>query len=457
VVDWLKFAEVLDELAQRPSDAKLVGALRRHWGNGLASSLCSIASLQAKARSKLGEGVWWVTPRALQQATAWQVAQQKAKWFADRPVDDLCCGLGGDAVRLAERGSARAIDLNGDLLEMARANLAYRGFSIDQARTVCADVRSVRPTGGSLMHLDPDRRVGDKRRTQPDDYEPPWVDVLELLDRYAGGIVKLAPLAQLDQVFASQVHRIWISLQGSVREQSVLFGETIQHAGEQLSRDHGADRARLRRAAEKNLPTLFPTSPGYSCCAGPGERILESAGRLTWPPGGLLPGMRSAISLGHDGGATVFVEPAAAGWTVSVDQPQEYLIDPDPAIRAAGLTESFAGIHGLATLGGPSGFLTGDELPRESASREMAVVGRVIWSGACDDRKLRRELRSRNLFPQTIKVRGTDHDPEHWCKRYRSCGDQPVTLWIGRTSARRFAALTDAVIVDKASNSMVNP
>ena len=66
----------------------------------------------------------------------------------------------------------------------------------------------------------------------------------------------------------------------------------------------------------------------------------------------------------------------------------------------------------------------------------------VIWSGSCDDRKLRRELRQRDFHPAVIKVRGTDHNPEQLTRKYRKCGEQPVCLWIGRGKDRVVAAIT---------------
>ncbi len=119
------------------------------------------------------------------------------------------------------------------------------------------------------------------------------------------------------------------------------------------------------------------------------------------------------------------------------------LVDPDAAIRAAGLTETFARMHACKILGSPSGFLTCDDSALITPSiSPMVVTGTVIWSGSCDDRKLRKELRSRGVYPAIIKVRGTDHDPAMLAKRYRKCGDEPVTLWIGRTGSGVFAAIT---------------
>ena len=94
----------IEQLAGRDAEnAKVIEGVRRQFGSELADLIVRAARLQPKARLKLGPGFWWVTDRSLQQATAWQVAQLKAHWFGDRLVHDLCCGIGGDAVSLAER------------------------------------------------------------------------------------------------------------------------------------------------------------------------------------------------------------------------------------------------------------------------------------------------------------------------------------------------------------------
>ena len=121
--DLTEFVSLIAELASHPADAIKLGDYRRRFGTEQTSMLVSVASLQSKARKKLGEGVWFVTPRSLQQATPWQVAQHKAKWFARRGVFDLCCGIGGDAVRFAQRGPVVAIDTDREVVRMTQANL----------------------------------------------------------------------------------------------------------------------------------------------------------------------------------------------------------------------------------------------------------------------------------------------------------------------------------------------
>ena len=199
-------------------------------------------------------------------------------------------------------------------------------------------------------------------------------------------LVKLAPAADLDPDPVNSAHRCWISLQRTVREQTLLTGLAIDRAG-------------------------------------------------------LKPNERSAAVVRADGTTAWYRTRSCSDEPLgTANVPLKVLIDPDPAIRAAGLTESFARDHELRLLHRASGFLTGDEFTSEL--NLLATVGEVFWTGACDDRKLRRELRAHDVYPQTIKVRGTDHDPAVLVKRYRDCGQTPVTLWIGRAGRRMFAAMT---------------
>lgn len=204
-------------------------------------------------------------------------------------------------------------------------------------------------------------------------------------------VVKLAPAAKIDDADVRGSHRCWLALGGSVREQSLLCGAAVDLAG-------------------------------------------------------LQPDARSAVSLATDGSASWFtpnVDDLEPSGVDVCDKPLTVLVDPDASIRAAGLTETFARKNSFKILGSPSGFLTCDESALITPSISPLVVsGDVIWSGSCDDRKLRKELRSRGVYPAVIKVRGTDHDPAVLAKRYRKCGDEPVTLWIGRAGSGVFAAIT---------------
>lgn len=376
-----------------PPSSKQVRALRERLGAATARRVLAVAALQPRARRQLGEGVWWVTRQSLQQATAWQVAEIKAGWLGDQGMIDYCCGIGGDLLRNADRGPVIGVDANAEIAAMAAKNLDSLGSRFQAIVHHTQADRSLRPPAFSV-HVDPDRRASGRRTVAVNLFEPSWNEVEDLIRGADAAVVKLAPATQLAGEATRQTHRCWISLSGSVREQSLLFGDASERAG-------------------------------------------------------LLRGARSAIRVQADGSYVTFAPAEAPGSQVpAVDQPAAILVDPDSAIRAAGLTELFAGSYRLSTIGGPAGFLTG--MPIETADPQpacgaLAVVGEVIWSGPFDDRRLRAALRQRDLFPSTIKIRGVDRDPAQLSSRYRRCGSTPATLWLGRNGESVFAALTTAL------------
>ncbi|TWT79918.1 hypothetical protein CA13_13280 [Planctomycetes bacterium CA13] len=387
--------------APRPADAE---RLRTQFGSERLSELILIARLQKKACLKFGPGVWWVTEKSLQQATPWQIAKLKSQWLGDAKAYDLCCGIGGDAMQLALRASGTcqlvAVDSDPRVIEYADANLQFitaktldNTGAAERTTTVCADARSIAIEAGASLHVDPDRRAGGKRTTRPEDYQPQLDDVMAMVGKASSAIIKLAPAAILPEPIQRSGHRCWMSLSGSVREQTVLLGESTERAGQQV----GTVSAAVGRR-----------DGAFSIFSADSQMLNAKA------------------------------KPANA--------PMAFLVDPDAAIRAAGLTETFAETYSLRTLGGSAGFLTGDAdfLTGDSGTltEKMANIGQIAWAGSCDHRKLRKEFRKRNWYPETIKVRGTDHDPAKWVKQFRQCGETPVTLWIGRTGQRVFAAVS---------------
>jgi SAM-dependent methyltransferase len=383
-----------EQLIQQLQAEKISVATTRHiteeLGEDLARLVLSSAELQTKAISKLGDGPWWVTQRSLQQATPAPVAHLKATWFGEGRVYDLCCGLGGDAIHLGKKHNVIAVDRDPHVCLMINENTLCRELQDIQIRN--DDVMSLELSADDWVHIDPDRRAADRRNSDPAQYSPAWADVQQLLANVRGGSVKLAPAADSVDLARPDVHRIWVSLGGEVREQSLLFGEAVR---------------------------LF--------------RLATHTTSLSNP--------RSAVIIDRDQSVSYFCPRGQIQKTVgTANQPEATMVDPSAAIRAAGLTETFANQFGLKTLGKSSGFLTGDVSSSELG--RLAISERVLWHGSCDDRKLRRELRALDCYPWRVKTRGVSQDPNQLEKKLRDCGSQPCTLWIGMNGKRRYAVLS---------------
>ena len=357
-----------------------------------AYSMISISPrLQAKTREKLGAGNWLATDRSVQQATAWQVAKLKAGFLAganrDNPIFDLCSGIGGDAIWFGKHRRLIAVDSDPTLVQMCAENLRRSG--IRSAAVVCRSVESIDVPANAFVHIDPDRRSARTRASQTPSYQPSWDFVVRLATRQPASMIKIAPAARIEQ--NEEFHRMWFSLKGSVREQTLLWGESFHWAGD----------------------------------------VLQTQ---------LSHQVHSAIIVSGDGNHSQFLDTPNQKCDV-VAHPKEFMIAPDSAIRAAGLTEALANRINASAIGSPAGFLT------SASHTDLAgvICEPIIWTGASDDRKLRRELRALNAFPIRVKTRGVEHDANELERRYRGCGENPVTLWIGRSGQKRYAAVTQTL------------
>lgn len=411
-----------DAIASVPADGgspSWIRSLRSRIGADAAAWVLALASQQRRAVEKFGVGVWMATEKSIAQATDRRVARYKAGWMDDRPVWDLCGGIGGDAMELARRGPLVTIDADRQISAMAAANLILDGRS--QGEAIWADVTRYAIPPAVAIHVDPDRRptgVAGGRRggtaagrvVAPQRYQPPldqvaqWVAGQRSGSPAGGGcvpdaVIKLAPAADLDEPIAAgwfgpQLHRQWISVDGSVREQVLLCG----------------------------------------------ERLLARAG--------VVAGQRSAVRLMNDGTVQRW---AAWGTEVAAeaDRPLAFLLDVDPAVRAAGLSAAIAAHHGWRTLGSPAGFFTADSPP---AARDLVQCFTVLWSGAADAKRLRQLFASEGWWLESVKVRAAGHEPQQWMRQLRakSSAKSPrapqVTLLIGRHGRGHYAVVGQRLV-----------
>lgn len=378
-------------LPQLPLSPAQLQRLRGRIGRERAEWLVDTAALRAPAAAKLGCEGLLVTGRGLQQSTDVQTARYKASHFpGGSAVMDLCCGVGGDAMALAERGPVVAIDRDPALCRFVAHNLARS--EARAAAVVCVSAERWEMPPGARVHIDPDRRPDQRRVADPHRSEPPVEVIDAILARSAGGAIKLSPAAEIPHRWATEGAREWISRSGSCRQQVLWFG--------------------IGAAAGTRAATL-----------------LDREGR---------PHTIRAVG------------DAVASHVAAATAPAEWMFDFDPAVRAAGLSQTLGERLGLKCLGGPAGFFTAADLPDEGA--EVAALYqpfRVLWQGPVDDKKLRRLLADFDVGVLEIKIRGVDLVAEtlrrRLLKKRPRDGGRSLSLLIGRVQSpgRSYAVLAE--------------
>jgi hypothetical protein len=240
------------------------------------------------------------TDEALQQATAAPVALYRARRLAAGPggsdvtVHDATCSIGTELAALYGVGvAAVGSDIDPVRLAMARHNLG------PSARLCRAD--ALHPiTRDTVLVVDPARRLGGRRRSRIDDYQPALGPLLDTY-RTRSFIVKCAPGIDFDEVrrlgFDGEIEVT--SYRGSVREACLWSAGLAQHGVR-------------RRASVLDRDEHITDADPDDCPAAP-------AGR--------------------------------------------WIVDPDGAVVRAGLVRHYAARHGLWQLDPDIAYLSGDRLP----------------------------------------------------------------------------------------------
>jgi hypothetical protein len=233
-------------------------------------------------------------------------------------IADLCCGVGGDLIALAEAAGAGlllAVDRDPVHLAMAGANAAVCGLA-GRVRTWAGDVRDAPLDGCAAVFIDPARRDGG-RRMAPGASEPPLDWCLGLAGRVPLVAVKAAPGLALEDV------------PGGWETEFIAAGRDLKEA------------------------VLW--SPAL---AGAATRatVLPGGEQLTPLPGG------------------------AAGEAGAVRPPGEYLLDPSPAVTRAGLVRDLGVLTGGRQIDDQIAFLSADVPLVSPFGRSLRVLDSGPWN-----------------------------------------------------------------------------
>lgn len=390
----------------RLSELQRAERLRRELSAERARLVLEQVALRGRAREKFAAAErMFFTPVALEQATDEQVARYKARRFAgDELALDLCCGIGGDLLALAERGPALGVDRDPIKALLAAANLeACLGGSADDTAgfhgaerfarlVVCGDATRLAIPADAAWHIDPDRRASGSRTSDARHYAPSLDELNVLLEAAPHAAIKLAPAAVAPDDWAARGELEWISRGGECRQQVAWLGR--------LAVDVGLRRATVVRADTGDAHSIV--------------------GRADVP-------REIAPALGR------------------------YLHEPDAAVLAAHLGGALAAELGLRAIDAGSAYFTSDEgigqgidNARGNALLASFEIENVL---PLDLRRVRQHLHARGIGRLEIKKRGVEHDPAAVRRQLALKGDGAAVLFLTRVAGRGLAIVAQRVLI----------
>lgn len=236
--------------------------LRREYSDRLVRGAFALCELRRRGTAKFSRAAqMWFDRQGLEQATSESVARHKARRFSGN-VLDLCSGIGGDCLALAQNCNVTAVDSNP--VAGLRTQWNAEAYGVESRVTIeCRDVTTV-DSRTALVHIDPDRRAqAGGRAVRVEDYVP-GLDFLQRLARDGrGGAIKLSPASNFGGKFRD-VEIELVSLDGECKEATVWFGElrgqqswraTVLPSGETVAAEP------LEFAADLSTPLQYVFDP----------------------------------------------------------------------------------------------------------------------------------------------------------------------------------------------------
>lgn len=199
--------------------------LTKRFGPELAIWASEQVQLQAKGLSKFARAAEMrFTKSGVEMSTHEAVSAWRARQFpVGCRITDLCCGIGGDLISLAENHEVVGVDLDAATVEAAQHNLeVYQR----RAEVICGD--ALHHASGEYLFIDPARRNEKGRIWNPTDYEPNPETIKSLCSGAKRVGFKLSPLLRDDwlEAFAPRIE--FLSHQGECCEAVAWLGSEVE-------------------------------------------------------------------------------------------------------------------------------------------------------------------------------------------------------------------------------------
>ncbi|MBT7255787.1 MAG: hypothetical protein HN882_12350 [Planctomycetaceae bacterium] len=387
--DWLKTA--------LPLSPNQFVKLRDEVGVQRAGILVAQMELKQRAIEKFPRAEQlFFTEIGLQQSTDMAIATFKATQLQqDYPavthVTDLCCGIGGDLMALAKSFDVIGVDIDPTTAWIAQHNINVTK-TIGTAKLLASDASNMDLESTDWVHLDPDRRADGQRHTAIEGYCPPpsfveWLLTRNRLDQH-GLSIKLAPATQIPEHWHSKmVCCQWIQSRGECRQQLAIFSTSSQPRTTQA----------VGVAANGTAEWVFSVAQGKL----------------------------------HDSSDVAIAETC-----------KTYIYEPAPAIRAAGLNNSWAHQYQLDAIHRRFSYYTSNELLSPTGGSRFRVIEEMTF----DRKKIKQWLRVRHIGQLEIKKQGLRFSPAELRKQLQPHGDNRITLIIlgeAQSSERAIAIMAE--------------
>lgn len=242
---WLVGSEaagLMRDVAESPqAELAMSKSLRKALSAARTRILLEQVELRRRARKKFSLADRLFFERvALEQATDEWIASYKQSRFGPERIADLCCGLGGDTMALAQGRPVVGFERDGVKCLLATANLEVADPQ-GSSTVVESDVEQARVEEFAAWHIDPDRRGDGRRSTTLVHHQPSAEFLTALLGRQPNGGIKLAPATDVDPQWEREAELEWISRQGECRQLVCWFGNMSRHAGQRAATIVAAD------------------------------------------------------------------------------------------------------------------------------------------------------------------------------------------------------------------------
>jgi hypothetical protein len=202
--------------------------LTRRFPDVLARVAVEQAILRRRALPKFPRAAeMYFLREALEQSSGYRAAAYHASRLSGRtPCFDLGCGIGGDALALAEHGPVVAIEHDALRVHVLQANGRRLGLGANM-RTVRGDL--LRPAWRlppkAVAFADPARRRLGRRVHASASYEPPLPLLVGLAERVAGMGIKVSPAINRLETDSLRAEVEFVSDGGDLKECVLWFGE----------------------------------------------------------------------------------------------------------------------------------------------------------------------------------------------------------------------------------------